>query len=330
MMIEALSLPISDSATVRLAAAMAFTFGAVFFFVVGVNAYMRARSTVRRRSVLDQGLASSEGAGDQGWFKNANSLRYQSLVSTSALLGDVERGASSDEGEASKLRREMLRAGFFDPRSVFWYQFTRVCLLAMAGVGAYVAHRFFLPDASANSSIMAGAFLGCIGFLLPSRFVAMRQNRVIQECREGFPDFIDLMIVCAEAGLGPRSTIERLSRDIAKTYPILGAHCYLSSLEIRAGSSLHQALFNLSRRIQLDEAATLASLLEQTEQLGTSVTDALRIYSEEMRERRLVKAEEKANSLPAKLVLPLGLFVFPVILVVILLPAVIRVKSALS
>jgi len=198
MMIEALSLPISDSATVRLAAAMAFTFGAVFFFVVGVNAYMRARSTVRRRSVLDQGLASSEAAGDQGWFKNANSLRYQSLVSTSALLGDVERGASSDEGEASKLRREMLRAGFFDPRSVFWYQFTRVCLLFVAGVGAYLAHRSFLPDASANSSIMAGAFLGCIGFLLPSRFVAMRQNRVIQECREGFPDFIDLMIVCAE------------------------------------------------------------------------------------------------------------------------------------
>jgi tight adherence protein C len=329
-MFEALSLSISDPATVSLAAAMAFTFGAVFFLVVGANAYVRTRNTVRRRSILNQGLASAEGSADQGWFKNSSSLRYQSILSTSALLGDVERGASSSESEASKLRREMLRAGFFGPRTVFWYQFARVFLFVGAGIGGYLGRGFFWPDASSTSTMISGAFLGCIGFLLPSRFVAMRQNRVIQECRDGFPDFIDLMIVCAEAGLGPRSTIERLSREISKTYPILGAHCYLSSLEIRAGSSLHQALFNLSRRIQVDEAAVLASLLEQTEQLGTSITDALRVYSEEMRDRRLVKAEEKAHALPAKLVLPLGLFVFPVILVVILLPAVIRIKSAIS
>ncbi len=324
-MMDALSFQISDPATGRVAAAMAFTFGAVFFFVVGINAYLSAKSAVRRRSALDPGLALPDAAAD----RNANSPRYQSILSTSALLGDVERGASSAESETSKLRREMLRAGFFVPNSVFWYQMARMSLLAAGAVGGYLAHRFFFPYAPASSSILSGAFLGCIGFLLPNRFLVMRQNRVIQECREGFPDFIDLMIVCAEAGLGPRSTIERLSREIAKTYPILGAHCYLSSLEIRAGSSLHQALFNLSRRIQVDEAAVLASLLEQTEQLGTSMTDALRVYSEEMRERRLVKAEEKAHALPAKLVVPLGLFVFPVILVVILLPAFIRVKNAI-
>ncbi len=328
-MMDALSFQISDPATGRVAAAMAFTFGAVFFFVVGINAYLSAKSVVKRRSVLDPGLASPDAAADQGWSRNANSPRYQSILSTSALLGDVERGASSGESETSKLRREMLRAGFFVPDSVFWYQMARMSLLAVGVVGGYLGHRFFFPYAPASSSILLGAFLGCIGFLLPNRFLVMRQNRVIQECREGFPDFIDLMIVCAEAGLGPRSTIERLSREIAKTYPILGAHCYLSSLEIRAGSSLHQALFNLSRRIQVDEAAILASLLEQTEQLGTSMTDALRVYSEEMRERRLIRAEEKAHALPAKLVVPLGLFVFPVILVVILLPAFIRVKNAI-
>ena len=328
-MTEAFSLSISDPGTVSVTAAMAFAFCAVFFFVVGVNLYVRTRSAVKRRSILDRGLASQEGAAGQEWFKNADSPRYQSILATSALLGDVERGASSGEGEASKLRREMLRAGFFGPRSVFWYQLMRACLLAVAGVGGYLAHGWFLPDAPGSSSLMWGAFLGCVGFLLPNRFLVMRQNRVVEECRNGFPDFIDLMIVSAEAGLGPRSTIERLSREIAKTYPILGAHCYLASLEIRAGSSLHEALFNLSRRIQVEEAAVLASLLEQTEQLGTSITDALRIYSEEMRERRLVKAEEKAHALPAKLVLPLGMFVFPVILVVILLPAVIRVKNSI-
>jgi tight adherence protein C len=328
-MIEALLLAISDPATLRLSAAMVFTFGAVIFFAVGINVYFRTKSTVRRRFMLDQGLALSEGTADQGWFKNSNSLRFQSLMSTSVLLGDVERGASSDENEASKLKREMLRAGFFGPRSVILYQVARAFLFAVAGVGGYLAHCYFWPDALANSHIMAAAFLAGIGFLLPSRVVAMRQNRVIRECRDGFPDFIDLMIVCAEAGLGPRSTIERLAREIAKTYPILGAHCYLSSLEIRAGAGLHEALLNLSRRTRVEEAAVLASLVAQTEQLGTSITNALRVYSEEMRERRLVRAEEKAHALPAKLVVPLGLFVFPVLLVVILLPAILRVRNAI-
>jgi tight adherence protein C len=320
-MIGKLSLLVSDPVTAQLAAAMVFTFGAVFFLVVGINAYLGAKSAVKRRSILDRGLDLPQ--------PSTTSLQNQTILSTSALLGEVERSVSSGESEVSKIRREMLRAGFFGPRSAFWYQAARVGLLAVAGVGGYLAHRTFFPDASANSSLLLGAFMGCIGFLLPNRFVVMRQNRVVRQCREGFPDFIDLMIVCTEAGLGPRSTIDRLSREIARSYPILGAHCYISSLEIRAGSSLHQALFNLSRRIHVDEAAVLASLLEQTEQLGTSITDALRVYSEEMRERRLIKAEEKAHALPAKLVLPLGLFVFPVILVVILLPAVIRVKNVI-
>src|SRR5258706_2459569 len=171
----------------------------------------------------------------------------------------------------------MLRAGFFGPRTVFWYQFTRTCLLVVAGLGGYLLHSHVFPDAASNSKLLAGVFLGCIAFLLPNRFVVMRQNRIVRECREGFPDLLDLMVVCAEAGLGPRAAIDQLSRAIAKAYPILGAHCYLASLEIRAGNSLHEALFNLSRRIQVEEAAILASLLEQTEQLGPSVADALRI-----------------------------------------------------
>ncbi|MGO9172164.1 MAG: type II secretion system F family protein [Rhodomicrobium sp.] len=272
--------------------------------------------------------STSDVALGKGWYENARSLRYQSLLATSALLGDVERGAARNESEASKIRRELLRAGFFGQRAVFWYQTLRASFLAGGCLFGYLAYAYFFPDTAGNSRIMAAAILGGVGFILPSRFVAMRKKRLVQECREGFPDFIDLMIVCAEAGLGPRAAIDRLSRELAKTHPILGAHLYLASLEIRAGSSLHQALFNLSRRMQVDEAATLASLLEQTEQLGTSVTDALRVYSDEMRDRRLVRAEEKAHALPAKLVLPLGLFVFPVILIVIMLPAVIRMKNA--
>ncbi len=319
----------SGAATVRVAMATAFTFAAVFLLVLGVSSYMRARGAVKRRAAATSfdGSASGAGLAPDG-LEDPRSLRYQSLSATSALLGDVERGAAGDQTEASKIKRELLRAGFFGPSAVYWYQALRAFLLLAGGLFGYFGHGYLFSDAASNSGITAAAVLAGIAFLIPSRFVTMRKKRLVQECREGFPDFIDLMIVCAEAGLGPRAAIDRLSREIAKAYPILGAHLYLASLEIRAGSSLHQALFNLSKRTQVEEAATLAGLLEQTEQLGTSVTEALRVYRDEMRERRVVRAEEKAHSLPAKLVLPLGIFVFPVVLIVILLPAIVRIKEA--
>ena len=328
-MIDLFSRIPGDGGAARLAAAMAFTFAAVFCFVLAVSVYVRGKTVLKRRAMSGPGLSSGAAAAENGWFGHGNALSYQGIVSASELLVEAERSNAVNQGEASELRREMLRAGFFGPRSVFWYHSTRLALLGLGGLCGYILFSYLFSDAW-NYSVMLGAVaFGCAGFLLPNRYIAMRQQAVFQKCREGFPDFIDLMIVCAEAGLGPRASFDRISREIAKAYPILGAHCYLCSLEIRAGSTLHDALFNLSHRIHVEEAAMLASLLEQTEQLGTSVTDALRVYSDEMRERRLLRAEEKAHALPAKLVLPLGLFVFPVILVVILLPAVVRVKSAI-
>jgi tight adherence protein C len=140
---------------------------------------------------------------------------------------------------------------------------------------------------------------------------------------------MDLMVICAEAGLSPRAAIDRISREISHTYPFLGANIYLMSLELRAGGALSTAVGHLARRIDLEEVVALGSLMQQTEQLGTSIGDALRVYSDEMRDKRLARAEEKAYALPVKLTLPLGLYVFPVMLVVVGLPVFIRVKQAL-
>jgi tight adherence protein C len=318
------NLRVFDPATDSMAAVVIFTFAAVFFFIIGISSYLKTRIAVKRRAM--GGTAQGTAFDPEGYEKGLR-FRSQSLLETSAILGDVERGAAKNESEASKIRRELQRAGFFGQRAVLWYQSVRTLLLPIAGLSGYLAHSYFYPDAPTKSHIVAAALAAAIGFLVPSRFVSVRKKRLIQQCREGFPDFIDLMIVCAEAGLGPRAAIDRLGREIARTNPILGAHVYLASLEIRAGSSLHKALFNLAQRTKVDEAATLAGLLEQTEQLGTSVTDSLRVYRDEMRERRVIAAEEKAHSLPAKLVLPMGIFVFPVIVIVIILPAIIRMRS---
>lgn len=308
--------------------AVFFTFMGAFFLVLGYMDVLRRRGDIRRRAVLDRGM-SLEGNAAQDWLNSTRSLRYQSLSVTSALLGDVERRAKEKETEASKIRRELLRAGFFGENSVIWYQSIRFSLFVALAIAALLLTNSYFPQLLPGTKLVIVAASAAIGFILPSRYVASRQKQIIQQCRDGFPDFIDLMVICAEAGLSPRAAVDRLSREIAHTYPYLGANLYLANLEIRAGISLHDALFNLSRRTRVEEAAVLASLLQQTEQLGTSITDALRIYSDEMRERRLVRAEEKAHALPVKLVLPLGLFVFPVVLIVILLPVVIRMKNAL-
>ncbi len=315
--------------TTEVFAAVFFTFVAAFFLVLGYMDVLRRRSDIKRRAVLDQSAGVPRNVIEPEWFSSTKSLRFESLSATSALLSEVERRSKEKENEAAKIKRELSKAGYFGENAVLWYQSIRMTLLGSFALIAIIAMNAMAVDLSFLGKLLIAAFTAFIGFLLPSMHISHRKKKIVEECRNGFPDFVDLMVICAEAGLSPRAAIDRLSREISATYPYFGANLYLANLEVRAGASLHEALFNLSRRTQVEEAATLASLLEQTEQLGTSITGALRIYSEEMRERRLLRAEEKAHSLPVRLVLPLGLFVFPVILVVVLLPVLIRIRNAL-
>ena len=124
-----------------------------------------------------------------------------------------------------------------------------------------------------------------------------------------------------ECRLAPASSV---SREIVRTYPFLGANLFLMHLQIRAGRTVSETLASLAERVRLDEVSKLGALLQQTEALGTSVASTLRTFSEEMRARRMLRAEEKAHALPAKLVVPLALFIFPVILVVVFLPVIVR------
>jgi tight adherence protein C len=124
-----------------------------------------------------------------------------------------------------------------------------------------------------------------------------------------------------EAGL------DRIAREIGVAFPSLARNLELATIELRSGKPLGKAIESLSARLGIEEAGSFATLLQQSEELGSSLTQSLRAYSDDMRNKRLVRAEEKAYQLPAKLVVPLTLFVFPVLLVVLLLPIVISVSS---
>jgi tight adherence protein C len=132
------------------------------------------------------------------------------------------------------------------------------------------------------------------------------------------------MVVCADAGLPIEAALERIGREFGDSYPSLTANIHMTNLENRAGRTMTDALEHLGDRLGIEEARSFSTLIQQSAELGSSITEALRVYSDDMRHKRLSRAEEKAYSLPVKLSLPMMICIFPVLFGVILLPVVVR------
>jgi tight adherence protein C len=305
-------------------------FGLVFVGVLFAVQAIQSRSTVRSRAIaFNPAHTKTRPIRLEGDGSGAPFPRSYDVEEASELLFAVEKGLSAaSEKRLSKIRRDLIRAGYFAKDAVFYYYLTRIVSACFVAYLVSVAARFLVPG------IAPPSVLGCViagaaaGLLLPALYVQRRHRLLFQQCREGFPTFLDLLVVCSEAGLTPRAGIERVSREIARTHPFLGANLFLMSLELRAGRPLVEAVESLGRRINLDEVRSFGSLLQQTEELGTHLTSTLRVFSEDMRARRFFQAEEKAYGLPVKLVLPLAVFVFPGMLIVALLPVITRIQKA--
>jgi len=224
------------------------------------------------------------------------------------------------------LRRRLVQAGLFDARAVGYFFIART----MLAVGLAVAIFIFMPlvitpkVAMLWLAVIAGGIIGYVG---PSMYIGRRIAKRCREHRAGFPDFLDLLVVCADSGLSMEASLERVGRELGDSYPSLCTNIHMANLEIRAGRTMTDALEHLGDRLGLEEARSFATLIQQSAELGSSITDALRVYSDDMRHKRLSRAEEKAYSLPAKLALPMMICIFPVLFVVILLPVVVRLYT---
>src|SRR3990167_1017084 len=142
-----------------------------------------------------------------------------------------------------------------------------------------------------------------------------------------FPDFLDLLIVCVDTGLSLEAAIERVAAEFNKNNSVFGQYLSIINLEVRAGRPIHAALQNFAARTNIDEAKELATLFRQSQELGSSIIASLRAYSRQMRQMRMIRAEEKANELPIKMLLPLAGFLFPVNLIIVLVPVMIRIMG---
>lgn len=313
------SLGVDASHLVLVAMAMAFIFVSLATYMIG--RVLHGRERIRQRALSGAGK-------EDDVFNDRRSLRNQRLAGTTKLLSRV--GANfvpGDKASVSAVRKNLMAAGFYQPGAIVFYYLSRVSLAALAPAVTFLVVKFGNYDLAGTRflSLLAGA--GIAGLMLPSFVVSRRAKKMQRQSRQGFPDFMDLMVVCAEAGISLEAAIERVSREIAQNYPFLGVSLHMASLELRAGKPLIEAFRNLADRLGIEEAHNLGSLLQQSEELGTSLSGALRVFSDEMRDKRMSVAEEKAHALPAKMAVPLTMFVFPTILIVILLPVFVRVST---
>jgi tight adherence protein C len=169
-----------------------------------------------------------------------------------------------------------------------------------------------------------------LGLFGPEQFIRLKARKRTEQCRKGFPDMLDLMTACVEAGLGMDAALVRVGHELGGRYPALKQNLDIMNLELRAGRERNEAMLNFADRLNLDEAKALAIMLKQAEEMGSSVGHDLRTFSDDMRHRRMMKAEEKAAALSAKLTVPLILFIFPTIMVMLMLPAGIRIIAGMT
>src|SRR6516162_2795002 len=295
-----------------------FVIGATSFLILG---FVQARTAVKERAariVLD---------GRERAQNSKRSLRYSSLKAVTQLIEYTTKHYSSTNDEKMKvLRRRLIQAGIYDPRAVGYFFFVRLTLAVGLAVAVFLAH----PLIALRSTTAFWLFVivaAIVGYVGPSVYIDRRITSRKLEHRAGFPDFMDLLVVCADAGLPMEAAFERIGREMGDSYPSLTANIHMTNLEIRAGRPLKDALERFADRLAIDEARAFAVLINQSVDLGSSITDALRVYSDDMRHKRLSLAEEKAYALPAKLAVPMMLCIFPVLFVVIMLPIFVRLYT---
>ena len=295
--------------------------GVLVFLAAGtlafcVMAVVRVQGSINRRAAnIGQIDVNDRSAG-------ARSLRHSSQKIAQRLVEyTTKHYASEDAKEAKVLRRRMVQAGIYNPRAIAYFFLCRTGL----AVGLAALAFLFAPADQGGSGFWLWIIVGGIaGYLGPSLYLGQRIKSRKAEHQSGFPDFMDLLVVCADAGLSMEAALDRVGTELGVSYPSLTANIHIANLEIRAGRTISEALEHLGDRLGIEEARAFATLIQQSAELGSSITDALRVYSDDMRHKRLSRAEEKAYSLPAKLALPMMICIFPVLFVVILLPVFVR------
>ncbi len=246
------------------------------------------------------------------------------------LVREIERrGISLADDKADTLSNKLMLAGYSQPHAVRVFVFAKTLLTL--GMPALVVAYFTLthyPGSLNTYMEIVGA--AAAGLYLPDFIISSKAGERRKAILNAFPDALDLLLVCVEAGLGIDASFARVGAEITEAHPLLSELFAALTLELRAGRTREDALKNLGRRSGLTEIAAFVALLNQSARLGSSIAQGLRIYAAEMREARRMRAEEKAHRLPVLLSVPVVVFLLPTMIAVLMLPAVIKIRGQFS
>lgn len=232
------------------------------------------------------------------------------------------------DAEMSTLRERLSQAGFRRETSTRYFLASKTIIgVAFAAISAFGA---IVTGMSPKMVFGLATFLGALGFLLPNLWLAIAGSQRREKIRHGLPDSLDLLVVSVEAGLGLDAGLIRVSEEMRHVHPELSEEMQIATLEAQMGVPRMEALENMARRCGVSEMKALVAVITQAEKLGTSVAKALRVQADTLRKKRRLQAEERAQKTAVKLMLPLILFIFPSIFVVLLGPAAMRIYEAMK
>jgi tight adherence protein C len=283
----------------------------------------RVRALNERREQLKAGIVAS------------TSKRRKNITNRNEVADKVRSFLSSlqmlQEEQVLKAQRQLMQAGIRSKDLAFVVIFGRLVLPIVFGaiviIGVYVLDWF--PDWGPlkKYALVAGTLL--LAYKAPDLYIKNKVQKRTHAIRKGLPDALDLLVICAEAGLTVDASFGRVSRELGKAYPELGDEFALTSIELGFLTERRLAFENLAARIDLDSIRGVVTTMIQTEKYGTPLASALRVLSAEFRNERMMRAEEKAARLPAIMTVPLILFILPVLFIVILGPAACSINDAL-
>jgi len=283
----------------------------------------RVKALNERREQLKAGIVASTSKRRRN-ITNRNEVadRVRTLLSSLKMLQD---------SQVVKAQQRLMQAGIRSKDLAFVVIFARFVLPVVLGVFAivlvYVIDWFPSWGAYKKYGFVAGTLL--LAYKAPDLYLGNKVKKRSHAIRKGLPDALDLLVICAEAGLTVDAAFGRVARELGKAYPELGDEFALTSIELGFLTDRRQAFENLANRIDLEAIRGVVATMIQTEKYGTPLASALRVLSAEFRNERMMRAEEKAARLPAIMTVPLILFILPVLFIVILGPAACSIKDAL-
>ena len=269
------------------------------------------RERIKKEATPEQSESSSK---DRRWMGI--------LLRTTNRLGESLKPKS--EAAISQIRKKLLRAGYYEENSFIALLGSRVITVLLFLAFFATIKITALKTLPPQQVLFLAIFSAAAGFFLPDYYLYRRTQDRKRKIFEGFPDALDLMVVCVEAGMGLDAAIKRVGDEMALKNKVLSDEFRMLSLELRAGKPRADALRSLAMRTDLEDVSSLVTLLIQTERFGTRVAQALRVHSDAMRTKRYQRAEEIASKLPVKILFPLVLFILPAQLLTLLGPAVIK------